>query len=174
MHHSTAWCMFVLLTLVASVIHVTLPCRVDGDICQRNSLLTISFPSSSTVRCNELLVRHQTEAMPTVEFAEAESGQKYLFVMLDPDVPTSGCSYLHAIAIVDFQNGQLAFQKRLVDYIKPSPPSGTHRYQMYLYTWPSVDDSVVYERRPFDVSKLEEDNNLSEPVALFQFRVSSN
>ncbi|XP_046563302.1 uncharacterized protein LOC124272199 isoform X1 [Haliotis rubra] len=169
--HTSTYC--VLLATAMSLIAASTPCRVDSDLCQRNSQLDISFGLSGNVWCDETLARARTSEMPEVDFAAAQHGQRYLFVMFDPDAPVPGCSFLHALAMVTFQNGQMNTETSFLDYRAPSPPSGTHRYQMYLYEWVSNDDSVTYDPRPFSIAKLETDNNLSQAVAVFQFRVPS-
>ncbi|XP_046563303.1 uncharacterized protein LOC124272199 isoform X2 [Haliotis rubra] len=139
--HTSTYC--VLLATAMSLIAASTPCRVDSDLCQRNSQLDISFGLSGNVWCDETLARARTSEMPEVDFAAAQ------------------------------HNGQMNTETSFLDYRAPSPPSGTHRYQMYLYEWVSNDDSVTYDPRPFSIAKLETDNNLSQAVAVFQFRVPS-
>ncbi|XP_067664570.1 uncharacterized protein [Haliotis asinina] len=169
--HTRTLCACVLLATRMSLIAASATCRVDEDLCGRNSLLRVAFGVGGQVLCDETFPQAQTLEMPDVDFVDEQRGQRYLFVMLDPDAP--GCSFLHALAIVTFQNGQMHTEKYLVNYRAPTPPNGTHRYQMYLYEWDSSGDNVTFEPRPFSIAKLETDNKLHQAVAVFQFRVPS-
>jgi phosphatidylethanolamine-binding protein (PEBP) family uncharacterized protein len=92
-----------------------------------------------------------------------------LLIMYDPDAPDG--TYLHYL-LTNIPNGIITNGNTIIEYMPPSPPSGTHRYIFEQYIQISNIDIVVNQRDNFDLKKFIENNNLKK-IGQKIFRVSA-
>lgn len=87
-------------------------------------------------------------AAPTVKYSNAESGGKYLIMMVDPDAPSRGnptCqSWLHWIVGNikgdDLNKGKISSGATFTDYNPPTPPKGSGPHRYYLFVFEQEED----------------------------------
>ncbi|XP_025092608.1 phosphatidylethanolamine-binding protein 4-like isoform X1 [Pomacea canaliculata] len=128
-----------------------------------NQIPTSSVASAPTIECHSPL---------------AHSGKFFVLLMVDPDAPRpcpapSGY-YLHWLAVVTVTNvGVVKTTRTYVNYVPPTPPQGTHRYQLLMYRLSSSSlptGAVPDKRSGFSLEDFRASVGLQEnPDASFQF-----
>jgi phosphatidylethanolamine-binding protein (PEBP) family uncharacterized protein len=75
-----------------------------------------------------LFSRNLTLKAPNIQY---KGPGLYTLLMWDPDAPAA--SWLHWL-VVNCEEGNIKRGEELVSYMPPTPPSGTHRYFLGLYS----------------------------------------
>lgn len=108
---------------------------------KRGGAYSVRFAGKEAV--GNLRSRSNTLQAPTVSYT-ATSPELYTLIIYDPDSPSP--SYLHWL-VVNIPEDRVADGDTVVEYVPPTPPSGTHRYFVALFkqstriSVPSLDRS---------------------------------
>lgn len=102
------------------------------------------FPSTLTKRAPEIIYR---------------SPGLYTLIMWDPDALAK--SWLHWL-VINAEEGDVKHGEEIMKYAPPTPPSGTHRYFVTLYSQggPLILQEIPTERGYFNVDTFVQENNL--------------
>ncbi len=108
---------------------------------------------------NNLRLRANTLKAPNVKYLPSEN-DLYTLVIWDPDAPNP--SFLHWL-VVNIPEDRVDQGETLVEYMPPTPPSGTHRYYVGLYRQPmTVQVGAEPERTGFSIDELTKKYSLEE------------
>ncbi|XP_014771394.1 phosphatidylethanolamine-binding protein 4 isoform X1 [Octopus bimaculoides] len=173
------WGVFILL-LFNMVYHSLAKNGSNDTMCSGQHL--ILHPLKLYSSCGATLEKVETQKAPTVAYPKVEEGSYNLFIliMVDPDAsPNPNLYWLHwlktNISYADVKDGIDAESTDQMVYRGPSPPSGIHRYQFFLYG-ENVNKfkppPVQAGNRLFDFIKFEESNELK-VISSFQYLVSA-
>ncbi len=111
------------------------------------------------------LTKKNTVSAPTIEFT-GDTGKLYTLLMSDPDAPAK--SWLHwLITNIPGESNDITQGQTVMEYTRPNPPSGTHRYIFTLYEQPggSIMVSAPADRGNFPVPQFEQHYSLKKIVS---------
>ncbi|XP_021196602.3 protein D3 [Helicoverpa armigera] len=141
-------------------------------------VLTVKYPSGSTVETAKELTPTQVKDQPTVTWAAKEQ-EYYTLAMVDPDAPSREHPKFrewHHWLVGNILGTNVGKGEILSDYIGSGPPKGTglHRYVFLVYKQPEkCDFSKVIKlpnnsgdkRGKFSIAKFAQQFKLGTPVA---------
>jgi phosphatidylethanolamine-binding protein (PEBP) family uncharacterized protein len=108
---------------------------------------------------NNLRPRANTLQAPNVKYL-ANQNDLYTLVIWDPDAPNP--SFLHWL-VVNIPDDRVQDGETIVEYMPPTPPSGTHRYYVGLYLQPmTMTLGMEPERTGFSIEAFTKKYNLQE------------
>ena len=118
-----------------------------------------SVQFSGKEAANNLRPRANTLKAPHVTYSSSQN-ELYTLVIWDPDAPNP--SFLHWL-VVNIPEDQVQNGETIVEYMPPTPPSGTHRYYVGLYRQPmTIQLSAEPERAGFSINALVKKYSLEE------------
>ncbi|KAL7729166.1 hypothetical protein ACLKA6_009631 [Drosophila palustris] len=152
--------------LVPDVVDVVLP----------KGKLLVNYAVAGAVQEGNELTPTQVKDQPEVIW-EAEQGQLYTLLMVDPDAPSRTDPKWREIlhwAVINIPGNKLNSGHSLAEYIGSGPPegSGLHRYVFLLYRQgQKIDDSQHIDKRTregrlsFSARQFAEKHGLGQPIA---------
>lgn len=152
------------------------------DVFRPQLQLTLSLGSRPLLDGSNLPLQAAQES-PSAQLQPLESAApgpsssgKYVLVMVDPDAPSpsnpTAREWLHwIVAGVELSTDVTPQTPSVVEYNRPTPPEGEHRYVVVAYAQPSdmPEISAPQERANFNVRSFAKEYSLGDPLAAIYF-----
>jgi phosphatidylethanolamine-binding protein (PEBP) family uncharacterized protein len=112
----------------------------------RASSYSVKFAGKEAA--NNLRPRGNTFVAPNVKYT-SQQNDMYTVVIWDPDAPNP--SFLHWL-VINIPEDRVQDGETIIDYMPPTPPSGTHRYYVGLYRQPKpLNTAMSLSRTAFSI-----------------------